>query len=83
MFPGTVVEIETEDARADPEVLRAAQERTIQALREGKDVVFQATFFDEPDDSRIGFVGSAAEAHRPPPQVLLRAPIHSIVWSPR
>jgi predicted RecB family nuclease len=58
-FPETVVEIETEDARADPEVLRAAQERTIQALREGKDVVFQATFFDEPEDSRIGFVGFA------------------------
>jgi predicted RecB family nuclease len=58
-FPETVVEIETEDARADPEVLRKAQERTIRALREGKDVVFQATFFDEPHDSRIGFVGFA------------------------
>jgi predicted RecB family nuclease len=54
-----VVEIETEDARADPDILRAAQERTIEALRQGKDVVFQATFFDEPDDSRIGFVGFA------------------------
>jgi predicted RecB family nuclease len=54
-----VVEIETEDARADPEILRAAQQRTIEALQQGKDVVFQATFFDEPDDSRIGFVGFA------------------------
>jgi predicted RecB family nuclease len=54
-----VVEIETEDARADPEVLRAAQQRTIEALQQGKDVVFQATFFDEPDDARIGFVGFA------------------------
>src|SRR5687767_10429001 len=32
-FPETVVEIETEDARADLGILRAAQERTIQALR--------------------------------------------------
>jgi uncharacterized protein len=58
-FPETVVEIETEDARADPVILRGAQERTIQALREGADVVFQATFFDEPDDEGIGFVGFA------------------------
>ncbi len=54
-----VVEIETEDARADPDILRGAQQRTIEALKAGKDVVFQATFFDEPDDSRIGFVGFA------------------------
>jgi predicted RecB family nuclease len=54
-----VVEIETEDARADPEILRAAQQCTIEALQQGKDVVFQATFFDEPDDARIGFVGFA------------------------
>jgi predicted RecB family nuclease len=47
-----VVELETEDERADPDILRAAQERTIEALRQGKNVVFQATFFDEPDDSR-------------------------------
>ncbi|WP_395638819.1 TM0106 family RecB-like putative nuclease [Pseudolysinimonas sp.] len=58
-FPETVVEIETEDARADPGILRAAQERTIQALRDGNDVVFQATFFDEPEGERIGFVGFA------------------------
>jgi uncharacterized protein len=45
-FPETVVEIETEDARADPDILRAAQQTTIDALRAGKDVVFQATFFD-------------------------------------
>jgi predicted RecB family nuclease len=32
-----VVEIETEDARADPEILRAAQQRTIEALQQGKD----------------------------------------------
>lgn len=56
-FPETVVEIETEDARADPGILRATQERTIQALRDGNDVVFQATFFDEPEGERIGFVG--------------------------
>jgi predicted RecB family nuclease len=54
-----VVEIETEDARADPDILRGAQQRTIEALKAGKDVVFQATFFDEPDDERIGFVGFA------------------------
>jgi predicted RecB family nuclease len=54
-----VVEIETEDARADPDILRGAQQRTIEALKTGKDVVFQATFFDKPDDSRIGFVGFA------------------------
>jgi uncharacterized protein len=58
-FPETVVEIETEDARADPDILRAAQQTTIDALRAGKDVVFQATFFDEPDGERIGFVGFA------------------------
>jgi uncharacterized protein len=58
-FPETVVEIETEDARADPGVLRSAQERTIQALNAGNDVVFQATFFDEPENERIGFVGFA------------------------
>ena len=34
-FPGTVVEIETEDARADPEILRNAQARTIEALQGG------------------------------------------------
>jgi predicted RecB family nuclease len=54
-----VVEIETEDARADPDILRGAQQRTIEALKAGKDVVFQATFFDEPEDERIGFVGFA------------------------
>jgi hypothetical protein len=32
-----VVEIETEDARADPEVLRAAEQRTIEALQQGND----------------------------------------------
>jgi uncharacterized protein len=58
-FPETVVEIDTNDARADPEALRAAQERTIHALRDGNDVVFQATFFDEPENERIGFVGFA------------------------
>lgn len=58
-FGDGVVEIETEDARADPAVLRSAQERTVDALKQGKDVVFQATFFDEPADSRIGFVGFA------------------------
>jgi predicted RecB family nuclease len=58
-YAAGVVEIETEDARADPEVLRAAQQRTIEALQQGKDVVFQATFLDEPDDARIGFVGFA------------------------
>ncbi len=58
-FPTTVVEIDTNDSRADPEALRAAQERTIQALRDGNDVVFQATFFDEPENERIGFVGFA------------------------
>ena len=58
-FPGTVVEIETEDARADPEILRNAQTRTIEALRSGADVVFQATFLDEPEDATIGFVGFA------------------------
>jgi len=58
-FPGTVVEIETEDARADLEILRAAQQRTIEALEGGADVVFQATFFDEPEGEQIGFVGFA------------------------
>jgi uncharacterized protein len=58
-FPETVVEIDIEDARADPEILRAAQQRTIDALRAGNDVVFQATFFDEPEGERIGFVGFA------------------------
>ena len=47
-----VVEIETEDARADPVILEEPSERTIEALEQGKDVVFQATFFDEPGDSR-------------------------------
>jgi uncharacterized protein len=54
-----VVEIETEDARADPAILAAARERTVEALEQGKPVVFQATFFDEPPGSRIGFVGFA------------------------
>jgi predicted RecB family nuclease len=58
-FPETVVEIDTEDARADPDILRAAQTQTIEALRAGNDVVFQATFFDEPENERIGFVGFA------------------------
>jgi uncharacterized protein len=58
-FPETVVQIDTEDARADPDILRAAQTRTIDALRAGNDVVFQATFFDEPEGERIGFVGFA------------------------
>jgi predicted RecB family nuclease len=58
-FPETVVEIETEDSRADPDILRAAQKRTIDALQAGNDVVFQATFFDEPENERIGFVGFA------------------------
>jgi len=71
-FPETVVEIDTEDARADPVILRAAQERTIQALREGNDVVFQATFFEEPADERIGFVGFA--------DFLIKSPEGYQVW---
>jgi predicted RecB family nuclease len=58
-FPETVVEIETEDDRGDPEVLAAARERTLDALKAGNDVVFQATFLDEPADERTGFVGFA------------------------
>jgi len=58
-FPETVVEIETEDDRGDPEVLAAARERTLDALRAGNDVVFQATFLDEPAEERSGFVGFA------------------------
>ena len=58
-FPTTVVEIDTNDSRANPEALRAAQGRTIEALNAGNDVVFQATFFDEPENERIGFVGFA------------------------
>jgi RecB family nuclease, putative, TM0106 family len=58
-FPETVVEIETEDDRGNPELLKAAQERTLAALRAGNDVVFQATFLAEPADERTGFVGFA------------------------
>ncbi|MEO8529469.1 MAG: TM0106 family RecB-like putative nuclease, partial [Pseudolysinimonas sp.] len=54
-----VVEIDTHDARADPAILRQARDETIAALHDNKAVVFQATFFDEPEDSRIGFVGFA------------------------
>ena len=54
-----VVEIDTEDARADPVVLARKHEETIAALRSGAPVVFQATFLDEPAGSRIGFVGFA------------------------
>lgn len=57
--PGEVAEIETEGDRGDPAVLRAAQAQTLDALRAGKAVVFQATFVDEPSDSRLGFVGFA------------------------
>jgi predicted RecB family nuclease len=42
----SVVEIMTGDLRT-PEDLRAAQAATLQAMRAGADVVFQATFFDE------------------------------------
>ncbi len=58
-FPETVVEIETEDDRGDPAVLAAARDRTLEALRAGKDVVFQATFLDEPEGESTGFVGFA------------------------
>ena len=40
-----VVEIETGDLRT-PDQLRAAQELTLDAMRDGADVIFQATFFD-------------------------------------
>lgn len=58
-FPGSVAEIETGDDRGNPEVLKVAQEETLAALRAGKDVVFQATFIDEPEGSSTGFVGFA------------------------
>ena len=74
-FPGTVVEIETEDARADPEILRNAQARTIEALTGGADVVFQATFFDEPADEKIGFVGFVGFA-----DFLVKSPEGYQVW---
>ncbi len=40
-----VVEIETGDLRT-PDQLRAAEALTLEAMRDGADVVFQATFFD-------------------------------------
>jgi RecB family nuclease, putative, TM0106 family len=40
-----VVEIQTDDLRT-PDQLRAAQEVTLAAMRDGADVIFQATFFD-------------------------------------
>lgn len=55
----TVVEIDTEDARADPAVLANKQAETLEALRAGAGVVFQATFLDEPEGARTGFVGFA------------------------
>ena len=41
----SVIEIETGDLRT-PEQLRAAQAITLDAMRSGADVIFQATFFD-------------------------------------
>ena len=55
----TVVEIDTEDARADPAVLKRKHAETLEALRLGAGVVFQATFLDEPEGARTGFVGFA------------------------
>ncbi|MGV3713510.1 TM0106 family RecB-like putative nuclease [Pseudolysinimonas sp.] len=55
----TVVEIDTEDARADPAVLKRKHAETLEALRSGAGVVFQATFLDEPEGARTGFVGFA------------------------
>ena len=40
-----VIEIPKDDIRT-PDQLRAAQARTLAAMREGADVIFQATFFD-------------------------------------
>lgn len=45
--PGTVVaEIARPDDSRDPDALRAAQQRTLDAMAGGADVVFQATLFD-------------------------------------
>ena len=52
-FGAGVVEIERPADSRDPAALAAAQARTIDALRSGADVVFQATLFDG------GFVGFA------------------------
>ena len=41
----TVIEIDTGDLRM-PDQLRAAEARTLTAMRQGAEVVFQATFFD-------------------------------------
>ncbi len=58
-FGDGVAVIDTADARADTAVLRQKHEESLDALRAGKDVVFQATFLDEPEGSRVGFVGFA------------------------
>lgn len=54
-----VAVIDTSETRADPVKLAAKHDETLAALREGKDVVFQATFLDLPEGSRTGFVGFA------------------------
>lgn len=63
-----VAEIARADAR-DETALLAAQARTLEALRAGADVVFQATFFDpaqRPGEPEIGFVGFADFLRRSP-----------------
>lgn len=50
---GGVAEIEEPDPRTDASALAFARDATLAALRDGADVVFQGTFFDE------GFVGFA------------------------
>ena len=52
-FGAGVVEIERPADSRDPVALAAAQQRTLDAIRSGADVVFQATLFDG------GFVGFA------------------------
>ncbi len=64
-----VVEIDRPDPSNDPVALAHARDLTVAALRSGADVVFQGTFFDEPDDGGPGFVGFAdfliRSTHRP------------------
>ena len=58
-FGDGVTVIDTTETRGDPVKLAAKHDETLAALRAGKDVVFQATFLDQPEGARTGFVGFA------------------------
>lgn len=77
--PGGVAEIPDANPRTSEAQLRIAAQRTIAALQDGADIVFQATFFDpeqlgadgatvpgDPEFIEIGFVGFADFLQRLP-----------------